>query len=443
MLMLCIYLLTSRGYIQEVDSWTSVQTAEEIVRHGTLAIAPAPGCLTFAHGGRHFSKYGIGAAVVLVPFVSLSDALGAVSGWDRDYWAGVFESFHGAFFGAAACLLFFRLCRLLGASLRASLTTSLILGLATLCWAYAVRDYSEAVQLSLMFGTVYGLVKGSSRAFYAAGACFSGLVLVKAASLVYLPIFVSYAFVASGFKVRAIYRFVAPVLVAMTMLAILNFARFGNVLEFGYGPEGRMFSLTSLPTNLVRLLISPAFGLFVYSPALVLGAALLPSFARNRPREGVFFILLLVTNLFLSATWHDIAGGHSWGPRLLVPTLGLWLVPLATKLDYLGAGARALTGLVVVMSFVVLLGGVFETVRSAAPQGRPVAGKSSAVILVNKVLNKADTMRFDRYPLNLWYVRVADRLGHPRLAWLGALGLVAIGVFAARIRQEMRQDLLA
>jgi hypothetical protein len=440
---LCIYLLTARGYIQEVDSWASVQTAEAILRHGTLAITAAPGGLTLAHGGVNFSKYGIGAAVVLLPFVGLSDAVGSVVGWDRDYWTSVLESFHGAFFGAAACVLFFRICLLLGGSRRASLTTSFILGFATLCWAYAVRDYSEAVQLSLMLGTVYGAVMGSDRGTYVAGACFSGLVLVKAASFVYLPIFLIYVFVRSGFRVRAICRFAVPVVVAITVLAGLNFVRFGNFLEFGYGAEGGMFSLTGVPANLVRLLISPSFGLFVYSPALVLGVALFPSFARGHPREAVFFVFLLATNLLLIAAWHDIAGGHSWGPRLLVPTLGLWLVPVATELDHLRKGARALAGILVIASLVVLLGGVFETVRPTAPPQRSVTEGSAAVILVNKVINKVETLRLDRYPLNLWYVRVAADLRHPQLAWLAVLGLGVAGILALRLGQEMQQDVSA
>jgi hypothetical protein len=429
MFMLCMYLLTARGYIQEVDSWASVQTAEAILRHGTLAIAAAPDGVTLAHGGYNFSKYGIGAAMVLLPFLGLSDAVGAVVGWDRDYWAGVLESFHSAFFGAAACVLFFEICLVLGASRRASLTTSLILGFATLCWAYAVRDFSEAVQLSLMLGTVYCLIKGSRRDTYLGGACFSGLVLVKAASLVYLPIFVLYVFVRSGFSIRAICRFAGPVLITITVLAVLNFTRFGNVLEFGYGAEGRMFSVTGVPANLEQLLFSTSFGLFVYSPALVLGVALFPSFVRSHPREAVFFFLLIVTNLLIIAAWHDIAGGHSWGPRLLVPTLGLWLVPFAINMYDLLPGVRALASILVVISFVVQLGGVFETVRPTAPPRRSVTEGSAAVILVNKVLNKVETLRVDRYPLNLWYVRVADGLGHPRLAWLAAVGLGVVGIF--------------
>ena len=436
---LCIYLLTARGCVQEVDSWASLQTAEAIVRHATLAIAAAPGGLTLAHAGHNFSRYGIGAAVVLLPFVGLSDAVGAVIGWDRDYWAGVLESFHSAFFAAAACVLLFRICRLLGGTRRASLTTSLVLGFATLCWAYGVRDYSEAVQLSLMLGTVYGLVKGPGRDTYIAGACFSGLLLVKAASLVYLPIFLAYVFVSSGYGVRAVCRFAAPVLVAMTVLAVLNFARFGNILEFGYGAEGRMFSAAGLPANLVRLLISPSFGLFVYSPALVLGAVLFPSFVRSRPREAVFFALLLAANLFLNATWHDVAGGHSWGPRLLVPTIGLWLVPFAMGLHHLRTGARALAGALAVVSLVILLGGVFETVRPSARPRRSVTAGPAAVILVNKVMNKVETLRVDRYPLSLWYVRVADRLGHPQLAWLALLGFVVAAVPAVRLWQEIQR----
>lgn len=106
--------------------------------------------------------------------------------------------------------------------------------------------------MSLMLGTVYGAVMGSDRGTYVAGACFSGLVLVKAASFVYLPIFLIYVFVRSGFRVRAICRFTVPVVVAITVLAGLNFVRFGNFLEFGYGAEGGMFSLTGVPANLVR-----------------------------------------------------------------------------------------------------------------------------------------------------------------------------------------------
>ena len=91
--MLCIYLLTARGQIQEVDFWASLMTAEAILRQGTLAVPVAAEGITMTHGGYNFSKYGIGAAVVLLPFVALSDIVGAVIGWDRNLSTGAFPGY--------------------------------------------------------------------------------------------------------------------------------------------------------------------------------------------------------------------------------------------------------------------------------------------------------------------------------------------------------------
>ena len=433
-LFLTLYISTSRSPLHEVDSWASFETAESLL-HGHLASPPSPG-LTQSHGGQTFSKYGIGAALIMVPFVAIGHGIAALTGWNPATCAEAMESLHEAPFAAAACVLFFVLALRLGSPRARALDCAVVAGLASLCWPYGVRDYSEAAQMCFVLGAVLGVLDMSPGAASRGGCSLGFAILVKAVTMVYVPVFLSYVIWAGG-RLSTVVRFLAPISVAIAGLVCLNYARFGSILEFGYGAEGQMFSTQALPANMLRLLLSPAFGLFIYSPVCLIAALTFPRFFRDHRKKAFLLCALILTNLVVNAAWHDIAGGRSWGPRLLAPTALLWLVPLPVVFSGLNRLRQRAVYLLTAGSVGVALLGVFETVRPFMAAGRPLVGPAP-LVLANKLLNKLGTMRVDRYPLDFWYVKIASDAGRPQLAWLALLGLplvVALGIRLYRERQ--------
>jgi hypothetical protein len=132
---------------------------------------------------------------------------------------------------------------------------------------------------------------------------------------------------------------------ALVATAAWNWWRFGSVLETGYAAGFRrlgvpVFDVAGWPGHLLALLVSPARGLLVYAPLLLLlplSAKKLTGLDPTSRRIAVSGGVLFVVNLLffsLSGTWD---GGFGWGPRYLVAPLVflgplVWLLPWESKL---------------------------------------------------------------------------------------------------------------
>src|SRR5271157_3697075 len=108
-----------------------------------------------------------------------------------------------------------------------------------------------------------------------------------------------------------------------TQAALLQIRR----SETGYGAEARQFHTAQLPYSLPRLLGSLDKGLMVFCPVLALGVVGWPAFFHRFPWEAALCAGVVMGNLLLTGAWHSWGGGRSWGPRLLVPAIPLWLLP--------------------------------------------------------------------------------------------------------------------
>ncbi|MEO8216088.1 MAG: hypothetical protein ABI718_03295 [Acidobacteriota bacterium] len=129
---------------------------------------------------------------------------------------------------------------------------------------------------------------------------------------------------------------------ALPMFVVLLYnLRFAGNIAGGYGVIGHatFFSHSLLP-GIGGLLFSPAHGLFVFSPFLIvmlLAFRQLPQ-GREERRLTLFMIAAVLIQLFLYAKT-DWRGGLSWGPRYMTDLLPflLWiLVPVVAALR--GAG---------------------------------------------------------------------------------------------------------
>jgi hypothetical protein len=476
MIVALVYLLTAKGYIEVSDTLSSLQTAEAIVTRGKLDISPNEATLTAADG-KCYSKYGIGLAAAFVPLVGISHILGTVSGRPPLEIAGFLISFLNVPLTLLMLILFGRLLVQLGTAPAYSRLLTAGLALGTLCWRYAVYDFSEGMQTALLISAVYGVLGGGSdRRLFLGGLGFAGLVLVKLVHVALLPFFVGYLIWSPGTTWRERAReaafFVAPVVLALALVAWLNTARFGSPLETGYGKEARQFLPAQLPETLPQLLVSMDKGLFVFCPVLVLGVAGWPSFFRRYPREAALCGGLVLGNLLLAGAWHSWVGGWSWGPRLLVPAIPLWLLPAGFAFGGSPSGRiRASVAALVLISATVQIPGVLvkdqeishirHNMLTASERPAFSADWSAAWILLRHKLTSTGEVYSvaelglpgDRHldlsmyrtflGINVWTEHIPRQLHIPLLRWLPLAGFAAIlmlGVGAMRASRRTSPD---
>jgi hypothetical protein len=115
----------------------------------------------------------------------------------------------------------------------------------------------------------------------------------------------------------------------------LSYARMGPAFGEGWRQGLLGFGLP-VPANLLRLLFSPARGLFFTMPVLLMA---LPGFAalyrRAQGRRDEFWVLAAISLgvLFANAGFYGWHGGWSFGPRYLVCALPFLALPMAFAMD--------------------------------------------------------------------------------------------------------------
>ena len=304
------------------------------------------------------------------------------------------------------------------------------------------------------------------------GVSFAGLILVKLLHVTLAPFFIAYLLalprVPGRIRKREASLFMVPVVGVLAAIASLNFVRFGSIWESGYGTEAGLFFFSQLPQTVPRLLGSFDEGLWVFCPVLVLGVLGLPAFARRHPREAALCFAVVLINLMLAWAWHSWGGGWSWGPRLLVPAIPLWLLPAAAWLQERRSPARARAAVALIaVSIVLQIPGVLVKDQQIhhikqnllTPEERAQAFSDSALawsLLWHKVSEgtevyevsafgvagrrEVDLTAFDTFAgLNIWTEHLYRQTDVRAIRWFPLVGLVGVGgTVGLRVRQARR-----
>ena len=476
LLLMClvIYVFSAKGYLQVSDTSFSLQTAEAIVERGQLDIPYGEGGTLTWRDGRSYSKYGIGLALYYVPIVAIAKPLARVTGLPAEELNWFLISFANIPFAILTLVFFAKLLRLFGIAEIYVAVLLVGLGLGSLTWPYAVSDCSEAMQMGLLTLAVYGAVRQSNRALVAAGIAFAWLVLVKLIYVVFFPVFAIYLFTRPlelRYRIRILASFSFPFLVACCFLAWLNVVRFGSALQSGYGSESGQFFPSQMWRTVPKLLLSLDKGLFVFCPILILGVLGWKDFFRRHRAEATLCLALIVANLIWSASWWSWFGGWSWGPRLLVPTIPLWLLPGAFLLQRaqsrrrLGIFALA-TSIAIILQIpgvlikdqeihVIKEGLLTRAEQTAAPSDYVAAYLllEHKLILHNELYDTSELgipghreLSLTRYRtfrgLNLWTELTARQFNKPAIRFLPILGLLIVIYLAVQIRKAAKADLM-
>ncbi len=461
-----IYFLSVRGNIEISDTYFSIQTAKSIVANHSLSTDGCqPGyCYQSQKDGKFYSRYGLGLAFIFTPYIILGKSIALLVNIPQDMMINFLISFYNIFFGAGACVIMFYLVKFFGNSDRDSVMMALLLGLGTFCWRYSAWDFSEAAQMFFLLLAIYYALKNSLKSLSLAGLSFSCLLLLKTLYIIYLPIFILYILIknrqeAKGALAHAgIFLFIA--LSGFTLILFLNYLRFGEILEFGYGLEARNFYLPGVKEHSARLLYWLDKGLLIYNPIFILGILGYYKFFRRFRKEAFFFLSIIALNFILTSTWYGWHGGWSWGPRYLVPTAPLWLLPCFVFFHKKGTIKMLLISLILISGLIQGLS-IFQgnleylticnaNEKEGLRKGMPAQLIGSMIMLKHKIVKndniyklsefgidsntEVDTSNFKYYRgFDLWYLNAAKYFNKPILKYLPILLLLLIAICFIRL----------
>jgi len=469
-----LYLFTAKGHLEVSDTSFSVQTAEALITRGSFDIPGEVGGATFrALNGKSYSKYGIGLPILYLPIVGLSELLGPAIGRPAVEISGFVISFLNIPFTLLTITLFGYLLGRIGASPEYARLLMTGLALGTLCWRYAVYDFSEGIQTAFLLLAVAGAFSRHNNYLLISGLGFSGLICVKLVHIALFPIFVFYLILQAqeGWhsRLKAVSFFSTPVLLAISVIAWLNVVRFGNPFESGYGEEARRFIVTQLPYTIPRLLGSLDKGLFLFCPVLIIGLVGWFPFIRRFPREASLCTGLVLANLMLAGAWHSWVGGWSWGPRLLVPAIPLWLLPAGCAFS--GTPSRRTRWWIACLTFVSVLFQIpgivvkgqqihhirYNLLTDKERDEFPPDWPAAWLVLKHKFRTDSEiytlaelgvpgerTINVTQYRtyhgLNVWTEHVARQFRIPLLRWLPIFGFATICLLGFRIMKAAKAE---
>ena len=454
-----IYFLSANGNIEISDTYFSIQTAKAIVTSHCLSAEGccAGYCYKSKLDGKYYSKFGLGLAFIFTPYVILAKNIAASTGLAENQCIDFLLSFYNIFFGAGCCVIMFYLIRFFGNPNRVSLIMALLLGLGTFCWRYSTWDFSETTQMFFLFLAIYYCLKNSLKEIGLGALSFSCLLLLKALYILYLPIFLLYIIMKNRHNTKDLLRrvsiFIFITLLGFGFILFLNYIRFGEFFEFGYGTEALNFYLSGIKEHAAKLLWGLDKGIFIYNPLFILGILGYFKFFKAFRKETVFFISIITLNFILTCMWFGWHGGSSWGPRYLVPIAPLWLIP-CYFFFYKKGVVKAILILLIFLSVSIqgisILQGNLEYLkicnaneREGIRKGMPAQIVGSLIILRHKLVKKNSVYSLSEFGINseteidtsvfscykgfdLWYLNAGRFLNKPILKFTPILFLPLI-----------------
>ncbi len=351
------------GVTTSFDSRWSLYTALSLIHHGDTTLDDYPEVIAREQGyaiervGSHvYSIYPVGASLVAIPFVIVIEQYyRLILGQDLDQRMRQERNLHA------------RLERLI-ASVLVALTAVLVYDIGLMVMGSPWR----ALLLALVFAFGTSAWSTASRAMWQHGPSMLCLALalrmlleagVRPNRLPLAGLALAFAYVVrptnalslvglSAFVVQRhrawVWRWLGAVALVLVPFAVLNWTIYAAPLS-PYYRGAHTFGVGGLLEAMAGNLVSPARGLFVFSPVLafaVLGIAVRLR-ARDRRELDGWLLAILVAHWVVVSSLRPWWAGDSFGPRFLsdmLPYLAYFLAPVLSRLSWdAGVGRRALT----------------------------------------------------------------------------------------------------
>ncbi len=347
-----VYSLTAPGHMWGGDGVTRLQLAWRMVEGFGWTLKPEPEWVPFMVQGtdsRWYSIYGFGQTLAFLPFVLLTKGVMSVwkTGMPADRVGKFLASFLNPLEGALLCVVFFLiLARHLRFRPATSVGLPLVLGFASLLWPHT-RDNYDHIQAALflyaaLFCTLEYTNRGGMGWLVLAGASAGFAFITRIDSVLFFPALLIALAAPTAWRgwrevlVRCLGVFAGAV-PFFIFFGLYNSLRFGSPMETGYG---LIFARDPLPEpafgpgeGLAAFLVSPGRGLLIYSPVVLVFALGIRRLLRNAPVAALSAIAVVGVYVGFFSLFGKAISPFSWGPRQLIPTLPMLLLPAGAFLE--------------------------------------------------------------------------------------------------------------
>lgn len=387
---LLIFGLTAYGGVRSPDNEVVFRAAESFASRGALDLGPDLGDwdgfgLARGRDRNLYPIFGPFESIALAPFIRMGRPLAAnfpagaplaPSFYVDEGFTTVMEGTplrerrshalrlvcagYNLLVSAGCAALFFRLSSRLAGGLPGALVGTAFLAFGSLLWPYSGTYFSEPLALLLVLASTLLLIETDGprwgdaarwkRAL--AGAALALAISTHVSAALFAPFFGAIAWSqgarrARSAAIRETLHFCFGLGLGLLPLAAYNWGRFGNPFETGRTAHPGLVELfrygvfTAPWRGMYGLLLAPGKGLFLFSPAVLLGIACWPMLHRRWPQLSWALGGALMSRwLFISARsdWH---GGFCLGPRYLLLALPFLILPIAVAVEELRRrGAR-------------------------------------------------------------------------------------------------------
>jgi len=362
---LLAYALFTSGTVRSYDGAVMLAVTRSMVVRGSFEVPDLPGCKVGVDGKR-YGRYGIGTSLAALPWFIVGQLAANLVSDDLvsdDIVSEFAVSWFNPVITALGCVVLYLLAVEVGLAAPVAAGCALIYAFGTGAFVQMKDFNSEPLAGLLLLAAVYYLLTLRKRPGWrqaaVAGACVGGLLLVRIACLVAVPVLLLgliWIAIDSGRRgqlVRWLVAFAVPVVVAAALIAAYNYVRFGSPTEFGYPPGNFAWKFWwGLGVNL----FSARAGLFLYNPVVLIfpvGALLLYS---QRRLSTVLLLLLFVSPLVLYSLVAYPGGGHSVGNRYLLVTVPYLIIFVGVVMQKCrGRSCRVAIGVLIAVSVLVQL----------------------------------------------------------------------------------------
>ena len=365
-----INIITSGGHLDWWDGTEAFLVTESMVLKQTAMLDPAVPSVKDLGFNVNYTIYANTAlqkgstsnpsSVTLEPVYTVRSLLLSAVAVPFYYAAVIFSAspfvsiglFVNSLFISLTAVIIFCICIEVQRSNKVAFAMSLIYCVCSFVWPYNATFWVQPLQGFLLVSPAYFILltshhnhsflcnyvlEGKRKSFLFAGLAGLSLglsVFAHPTSLIFIPVFLVYAFFSAMRHQKRDFILLLVILGTVLFLAgLTNYVRYHSFTEFGYGYFSTLAAHNGWK-GLIGLLVSPGAGLIFYFPL----AILLPLGAKYmyKINKSLFYLCLyiIVANWiyygtlsfgFEPASW---SGGIAWGPRYLLPVLPFMLIIL-------------------------------------------------------------------------------------------------------------------
>ncbi len=331
------------------------EEARSLALRGELSVPPEFAARFFEPGqyftkneltGRYYSKYGVMNALVSLPPLWAEMAAGGDISRAGTYPSLLAFNLWNIALSAILAGLLYALASLYTPRISVRYGFVLATLYCSALWFYLRGQSSELWQLvffAALFLCFAKFVRTKKEAWLAGAWAFAAALLLTRVSFgLLLPILMVLAWKE---KRRITLAVVVPPLLALAVLAYVNYVKFGSPLLTGYHqwrPETASFS-GNLADGVWGFLFSPRFSLFLHYPLLILALFGAREFWQRHRADAIAMLALFVPFLLVISKLPVWSGEYGYGPRYLLFLVPVLSLPAILALDsFIATRARLL-----------------------------------------------------------------------------------------------------